>query len=398
MKQQPSLRLQNIKESATLSISQKVRELKAEGKDICNLSLGLPDFNTPNFIKDAAKKAIKENYTIYSPVAGFLDLRETICTKLKRDNNLNYSSNQIMVSNGVKHSLANLSISLLNPGDEVIILAPYWISYTEIVKMAGAKPIIVNLSFEDNYKLNLAKIKEAITENTRMLWYSSPNNPTGAVFSETELFELATLIKEYPNILIVADEIYEHISFVNKSKSIAQFDFIYDQVITVNGVSKGFAMTGWRIGFIAAPSWIIDACTKMQGQFTSGACSISQKAAKAAFEINPSDLNEMYNSYKKRKDFILSLLSEIEGLVPNNPEGAFFIFPDVSNFYGKSFNNIKIDTSEELCRLLLTEGLVAVAPGSAFGAPNNIRISYAVSENEIRKGIMRMKSILSQLN
>jgi aspartate aminotransferase len=393
----PSTRLQNIKESATLAMAQKVRDLQAQGYEITNLSLGLPDFNTPEFIKEAAKKAIDENFTKYSPVAGFLDLREAICKKLLRDNALTYTPNQIVVSNGVKHSLANLAISLLNPGDEVIILAPYWISYVEIVKIAGAKPVIVELPFENNYKPDIEKIEAAITENTKMLLFSSPNNPTGTVFSEDSLLQIANLIQKYPDILIVSDEIYEHINFIENPKSIAQFDHIYDQVITVNGISKGFAMTGWRIGYIAAPIWIAEACTKMQGQFTSGACSISQKAAKYALDVDPSTLKDMYESFRTRKNLMLSLLEEIEGIVPNQPEGALFIFPDVSSYFGKSYEGIPIKNSIDFCRLLLENGLVATTPGSAFGAPNNIRISYAVSEQEIEEAMQKMKLFLKKL-
>ncbi|MBL4592440.1 MAG: pyridoxal phosphate-dependent aminotransferase, partial [Flavobacteriales bacterium] len=326
--------LNNLSESQTLAMTRLSRELKAEGKDVISLSIGEPDFDTPQFIKDAAKKAIDENYTHYTPVPGYPELREAISKKFKRDNNLDYTPEQIVVSTGAKHSLANISLSLLNPGDEVLLPAPYWVSYHEIIKIAGAIPVGLPTTIDQDFKVSVAQIKAGITDKTRMIWFSTPCNPSGSVYSKDELHDIAQLIKDYPNILIVSDEIYEHISFTEKHESIAQFNFIKDQVITVNGVSKGFAMTGWRIGYIGAPKWIADACVKMQGQFTSGTCSIAQKAAQAAMEADPSITTEMRNSFEKRKGLVLSLMNEIPGLKLNNPKGAFYVFPDVTSYFG----------------------------------------------------------------
>jgi len=391
-------RINSLSESQTLAMTKLARELKGQGKDIISLSIGEPDFDTPDFIKDAAKKAINDNFTHYSPVPGYLELREAICTKLKRDNNLTYSPDQIVVSTGAKHSLANLAITILNPEDEVIIPAPYWVSYLDMVKIAEAKPVIVDTSIETDFKATAAQLRNAITDKTRMLWFSSPCNPSGSVYTKEELEEIALLIKDYPNIIIVADEIYEHISFTGHHESMAQFDYIKDQVVTVNGVSKGFAMTGWRLGFIAAPQWIASACVKMQGQFTSGTCSITQKAAQTAFEADPSVLKEMQTAFKNRRDLVLSLMSEIPGIKLNEPKGAFYVFPDVSSYFGKSYNGEVINNATDLSMFILNEGLVALVTGEAFGDPNCIRLSYAASEEVLKEAISRIKNTLALLN
>jgi aspartate aminotransferase len=397
MKNQISNTLNNLSESETLAMTRLSRELIAEGKDVISLSIGEPDFDTPDFIKAAAKKAIDENYTHYTPVPGYPELRKAISTKFKRDNNLEYSPDQIVVSTGAKHSLANISISLLNPDDEVILPAPYWVSYREIVKIAGAKPVEIPTSIDQDFKVSIAQIKAAITDKTRMIWFSTPCNPSGSVYTKEELRDIAELIKEYPNIIIVSDEIYEHISFTGKHESIAQFDFIKDQVITVNGVSKGFAMTGWRIGYLAAPKWIADACIKMQGQFTSGTCSIAQKAAQAALEADPVCTLEMKKSFEKRRELVLSLMNEIPGIKLNFPKGAFYVFPDVSNYFGKSDGETVINNATDLTMYLLNKGLVALVTGEAFGDPNCIRLSYAASEEILIEAIKRIKETLALL-
>lgn len=389
--------LNNLSESQTLAMTRLSRELKDEGKDVISLSIGEPDFDTPQFIKDAAKKAIDENYTHYTPVPGYPELKEAISKKFKRDNNLEYAPNQIVVSTGAKHSLANLSLSLLNEGDEVLLPAPYWVSYHEIIKIAGAIPVGLPTTIDQDFKVSIAQIKAAITDNTRMIWFSTPCNPSGSVYSKDELHDIAELIKGYPNILIVSDEIYEHISFTEKHESIAQFDFIKDQVITVNGVSKGFAMTGWRIGFIGAPKWIADACIKMQGQFTSGTCSIAQKAAQVAMEADPSVTNEMRISFEKRRELVLSLMKEIPGLKLNYPKGAFYVFPDVTHYFGKTDGEITINNATDLTMYLLNKGLVALVTGEAFGDPNCIRLSYAASDEVLTEAIKRIKVTLALL-
>ncbi|OFY90572.1 MAG: aspartate aminotransferase [Bacteroidetes bacterium RIFCSPLOWO2_12_FULL_31_6] len=398
MENKVSNRVINQTESQTLAMTRMSRELVAKGKDVINLSIGEPDFDTPQLIKDAAKKAIDENYTHYTPVPGYLELRKAISNKFKRDNNLGYSIDQIVASTGAKQSLANIALSIINPGDEVIILAPYWVSYSEIIKLAEGKSIILPSTIETDFKVSAAQIKAAITDKTRMLWFSSPCNPSGSVYTKEELFEIANLIKDYPNILIVADEIYEHIIFDGKHESIAQFDFIKNQVITVNGVSKGYAMTGWRIGYIGAPKWIADACTKMQGQFTSGTCSIAQKAAQAALEADPSITFEMCKSFKKRRDIVLNLMSEIPGFKLNLPKGAFYIFADVTSYFGKSDGKTTITSAQELTMFLLNDALVALVTGEAFGDPNCIRFSYATSENILIESIARIKKSLASLH
>jgi len=390
--------INNLSESETLAMTRISRELIAEGKDVINLSIGEPDFDTPQFIKDAAKKAIDENYTHYTPVPGYPELRKAISTKFKRDNNLDYSLEQIVVSTGAKHSLANVALSILNVGDEVILPAPFWVSYKEIVKLAGAKTVSIPTTIENDFKVTAADIERVITPKTRMIWFSTPCNPSGSVYSKEELESIAQLIKDYPNILIVSDEIYEHISFTGKHESIAQFDYIKDQVITVNGVSKGYAMTGWRIGYIGAPKWIADACTKMQGQFTSGTSSISQKAAQAALEADSSCTLEMRKTFEKRRDLVVSLMKEIPELKLNNPKGAFYVFPDVTSYFGKTDGEIVINNATDLTMYLLNKGLVALVSGDAFGDPNCMRFSYATSEDILIKAIDRIKNTLALLH
>lgn len=392
-----SNRINNLSESQTLAMTRLSRELQAEGKDVISLSIGEPDFDTPQLIKDAAKKAIDENYTHYTPVPGYPELRKAAANKLKRDNNLDYSFEQIVVSTGAKHSLTNLALSILNPGDEVILLAPYWVSYIEMIKIAEATPVIVNTTIETDFKITIDQLKNAITSKTRMIWFSSPCNPSGSVYTKEELLAIAELVKNYPDIIIVSDEIYEHINFVGKHESIAQFDFIKDQVVVVNGVSKGFAMTGWRIGFIAAPKWIADACTKMQGQFTSGTCSIAQKAAEAALEADTSIVNDMVAAFQKRKELVYGLMKDIPGIKMNQPKGAFYFFPDVSSYFGKSYNGEVIKDATDLCMFLLNKGLVALVSGDAFGNPECLRISYATSEEVLKESINRIKNTLALL-
>ena len=392
-----SNRINNLSESQTLAMTRLSRELQAEGKDVISLSIGEPDFDTPQLIKDAAKKAIDENYTHYTPVPGYPELRKAAANKLKRDNNLDYSFEQIVVSTGAKHSLTNLALSILNPGDEVILLAPYWVSYIEMIKIAEATPLIVNTTIETDFKITIDQLKNAITSKTRMIWFSSPCNPSGSVYTKEELLAIAELVKNYPDIIIVSDEIYEHINFVGKHESIAQFDFIKDQVVVVNGVSKGFAMTGWRIGFIAAPKWIADACTKMQGQFTSGTRSIAQKAAEAALEADTSIVNDMVAAFQKRKELVYGLMKDIPGIKMNQAKGAFYFFPDVSSYFGKSYNGEVIKDATDLCMFLLNKGLVALVSGDAFGNPECLRISYATSEEVLKESINRIKNTLALL-
>lgn len=390
-------RINLLSESETLAMARKSRELQAKGIDIINLSLGEPDFNTPDFIKQAAKEAIDNNYSKYMPVAGYADLREVISNKFKRDNNLNYSAEQVVVSTGAKQSIANAMLCLLNPGDEVLVLAPYWVSYIEIIKLTGAVSVFVHSGIENNFKITASQLKKFITPKTKMLVYSSPCNPTGSVYTKEELKSIAELIASYKNIFIVADEIYEYIIYSGNHESIAQFDFIYEKVITVNGMSKGYAMTGWRIGYIGAPLEIAKACDKLQGQFTSGASCIAQRAAHAAIMGNHSAIDIMKNTFQKRRDIILDLLHEIPGVKSNIPDGAFYVFPEVKNYFGKKFNGTLIKNADELSMYLLTEGHVATVSGGAFGDKDCIRISYASSEEKIREAIKRIKDALCRL-
>lgn len=393
-----SERLLTMEESATIAMSRKSRELKAQGKDIISLSLGEPDFFTPQFIKDAALEAMNNNFTMYTPVPGYEDLRESIALKFKRDNNLVYTKDQIVVSTGAKQSIANVVLSLINPGDEVIIPSPYWVSYLEIVKVAEGIPVIVHAGIENDFKITGAQLEAAITPKTKLMLFSTPCNPTGSVYSKDELKDLANVLEKYPSLIALSDEIYEHINFEGKHESLAQFPEIYDQVVTVNGVSKAWAMTGWRLGYIAAHRDIAAACDKVQGQFTSATCSITQKAAIAAMNADPKVLDEMIGAFKSRRKLVLDALSEIPGLVSNKPGGAFYVFPNVSSFFGKSFNGRKISNSDELCMYLLEEGLVALVGGDAFGDPNCMRISYAASEKTLTEAMKRIKNALLNLH
>ena len=393
-----SERLLTMEESATIAMSRKSRELKAQGKDIISLSLGEPDFFTPQFIKDAALEAMNNNFTMYTPVPGYDDLRESIALKFKRDNNLVYTKDQIVVSTGAKQSIANVVLSLINPGDEVIIPAPYWVSYLEIVKVAEGIPVIVHAGIENDFKITGAQLEAAITPKTKLMLFSTPCNPTGSVYSKDELKDLANVLQKYPSLIALSDEIYEHINFEGKHESLAQFPEIYDQVVTVNGVSKAWAMTGWRLGYIAAHKDIAAACDKVQGQFTSATCSITQKAAIAAMNADPKILDEMIGAFKSRRKLVLDALAEIPGLVSNKPGGAFYVFPNVSSFFGKSFNGRKISNSDELCMYLLEEGLVALVGGDAFGDPNCMRISYAASEKTLTEAMKRIKNALLNLH
>jgi aspartate aminotransferase len=393
-----SERLLTMEESATIAMSRKSRELKAQGKDIISLSLGEPDFFTPQFIKDAALEAMNNNFTMYTPVPGYDDLRESIALKFKRDNNLVYTKEQIVVSTGAKQSIANVVLSLINPGDEVIIPAPYWVSYFEIVKVAEGIPVIIHAGIENDFKITGAQLEAAITPKTKLMLFSTPCNPTGSVYNKDELKDLANVLQKYPSVIALSDEIYEHINFEGKHESLAQFPEIYDQVVTVNGVSKAWAMTGWRLGYIAAHKEIAAACDKVQGQFTSATCSITQKATIAAMNADPKILDEMIGAFKSRRTLVLDALAEIPGLVSNKPGGAFYVFPNVSSFFGKSYNGRKISNSEELCMYLLEEGLVALVGGDAFGDPNCMRISYAASEETLREAMKRIKNALLNLH
>lgn len=393
-----SERLLTMEESATIAMSRKSRELKAQGKDIISLSLGEPDFFTPQFIKDAALEAMNNNFTMYTPVPGYDDLRESIALKFKRDNNLVYTKDQIVVSTGAKQSIANVVLSLINPGDEVIIPSPYWVSYLEIVKVAEGIPVIVHAGIENDFKITGAQLEAAITPKTKLMLFSTPCNPTGSVYSKNELKDLANVLEKYPSLIALSDEIYEHINFEGKHESLAQFPEIYDQVVTVNGVSKAWAMTGWRLGYIAAHKDIAAACDKVQGQFTSATCSITQKATIAAMNADPKILDEMIGAFKSRRKLVLDALAEIPGLVSNKPGGAFYVFPNVSSFFGKSYNGRKIYNSDELCMYLLEEGLVALVGGDAFGNPNCMRISYAASEKTLTEAMKRIKNALLNLH
>lgn len=395
MSQQLSDRIQSLPVSATLAMAAKARELKQKGKDIIGLSLGEPDFNTPEFIKEAAIKAIQDNYNSYTPVDGYQELKEAVCIKFKRDNNLDYSPNQIVVSTGAKQSIANIAQVLLNPGDEVLLPAPYWVSYSAIALLCEAKFIEIPSSIDTDFKITPEQLEAAITPKTKMIFFNSPNNPSGTIYTEKEYRALAKVLENYPNIYILSDEIYEHINYGAKNFSFARIESMYDRTITVNGVAKAFAMTGWRIGYIGAPVWIAKACTKMQGQITSGANCIAQRATITALEAPVSEIQYMVTEFKKRRDIILGLLKEIDGLKLNIPKGAFYVFPDVSAFFGKTIKGHKINNASDFSMLLLEEANVATVTGEAFGAPDCIRISYAASEDNIRKAIAQIKDVLS---
>jgi aspartate aminotransferase len=395
---QLSERLLAMEESATIAMSRKSRELKAEGKDIISLSLGEPDFFTPQFIKDAAVEAMENNFTMYTPVPGYDDLRESISLKFKRDNGLDYTKDQIVVSTGAKQSIANVVLSIIGPGDEVIVPAPYWVSYVEIVKVAEGTPVVINAGIENDFKINGKQLEAAITPKTKMLIFSTPCNPTGSVYTKEELKDLADVLKKYPHIVVISDEIYEHINFIGKHESLAQFPEVYNQVVTINGVSKAWAMTGWRLGYIGAPKVIADACNKVQGQFTSGTCSITQKAAIAAMKADPSVLKDMIAAFNNRRKLVLSALNEMPGVNANVPVGAFYVFPEISSFFGKSYNGFTVHNADDMCLYLLSEALVALVTGDAFGDPNCIRISYAASEETLTEAMKRIKEALAKLN
>lgn len=390
-------RLNRLAPSATLAMSQKSGEMKAQGIDVINMSVGEPDFNTPDHIKEAAKKAIDENYSRYSPVPGYIELRKAIVEKLKKENGLEYSTNEILVSNGAKQSVCNTVMALVNDGEEVIIPAPYWVSYPQMVKLAGGKPVIVEAGFEQNFKMTPEQLEAAITPKTRMLILCSPSNPTGSVYSEEELRGLAEVIKRHEGLYVLADEIYEHINYVGKHSSIAHIEGMRERTIIVNGVSKAYAMTGWRIGFIAAPEWIVKGCNKLQGQYTSGPCSVSQKAAEAAYTTSQKCVETMRKAFERRRDLIVELAKDIPGLEVNKPEGAFYLFPKCSSYFGKSYNGKKIENSTDLAMFLLEVGHVATVGGDAFGDPYCFRMSYATSDDNIREAMKRIKDTLALL-
>ena len=392
-----SNRVKKLSESATIAMARKARELKAQGKDIISLSLGEPDFNTPDFIKDAAIEGIHQNFSKYTPVNGYLDLREVISKKFKRDNNINYSIDQIVVSTGAKQSIANVVLSSINPGDEVIVPAPFWVSYQEIIKMAEGIPIFIETTIENDFKITSFQLQNAITPKTKMMIYSSPCNPSGSVYSKEELRSLADILIQHPSITVVSDEIYEHINFTSNYFSMAAFEDMYNQVVTVNGVSKSFAMTGWRLGYIGAPIWLAKACTKIQGQFTSGTSGISQRAALEAISADPIVINDMKIAFLKRRDFILSELKKIKGIKINKPQGAFYVFPDVSSFFNKSYKDYKIKNANDLSLYLLETANVALVTGNAFGSPNCVRISYASSIESLQIAVSRIADSLNKL-
>lgn len=388
-------RIQGLPVSQTLAMAAKARELRGEGKDIISLSLGEPDFNTPDFIKDAAIEAINQDYNSYTPVNGYQELREAICTKFQRDNGLEYTPNQIVVSTGAKQSIANVAQVLLNPGDEVLLPAPYWVSYSAIAMLSEAKYVEIPSSIETDFKITPEQLEAAITPKTKMVFFNSPNNPSGTIYSESEVRALAKVLEKYPNIYILSDEIYEHINYGTKPFSFAAIESIYDRTITVNGLAKAFAMTGWRIGYIGAPEWIAKACNKMQGQITSGTNCIAQRAAITAVLAPVSKVQYMVDEFKTRRDMVLELLGGIDGFKLNVPDGAFYIFPDISAFFGKTIQGREIKNATDFSFLLLEEGNVATVTGDAFGAPNCIRMSYAASEEQLREAIARIKKVLS---
>lgn len=394
---QLSDRLQRLAPSATLAMSQKSSEMKAQGIDVINLSVGEPDFNTPDHIKAAAKKAIDDNYSRYSPVPGYPDLRKAISAKLKNENGLDYGVNEILVSNGAKQSVCNTVMALVNDGDEVIIPAPYWVSYPQMAKLAGGVPVIVNAGFEQNFKITPEQLEAAITPKTRLLILCSPSNPTGSVYSKAELEGLARVIKSHEDMFVLADEIYEHIIYTGRHESIAQFEGMKERTILVNGVSKAYAMTGWRIGFIAAPEWIVKGCNKLQGQYTSGPCSVSQKAAEAAYASGQECVEQMRQAFQRRRDLIVKLAGEIPGLEVNVPEGAFYVFPKCSRFFGKSDGQATISSSTDFAMYLLEKAHVATVGGDAFGDPDCFRMSYATSEDNIIEAMKRIKEALARL-
>jgi len=395
-------RITRMAESATLAMTQKARELAGEGNDVISLSVGEPDFDTPQYVKDAAKKAIDEGWSSYSPVPGYPELKKAIVTKLKRDNGIDCGPENIVVSTGAKHSLANVILALANPGDEVIILAPYWVSYSEMVKLAGAKPVIIESSIDTDFIPAIEKIEAAITPKTKAIMFSSPSNPTGTLYPKEYLEDLAALLSKHPNVMILADEIYEYINYTGQHHSMATIEDVKNQVVTVNGMSKGFAMTGWRVGYICAPAWLAKGVTKIQGQMTSGTCSIAQRASITAYEdveSLKSCTEEMKEAYLRRRDLIISLVKEIPGVIVNVPQGAFYIFPDVSSYFGKTTpEGNQIKDASDLAMFILMDAHVATVTGDAFGSPNNIRISYAASDEKITEAVSRIKACLAKLS
>ena len=395
MKNLLSNRVNNLATSQTLAMAAKARELKSEGKDIISLSLGEPDFNTPDYIKNAAINAINENYNSYTPVDGYLDLKKAIITKFERDNNLKYKPSQIVVSTGAKQALYNVASVLINPGDEVILPCPYWVSYSDIVKLKGGVPVEIKTDIKNNFKMSDKQLEEAITKKTKMIWFSSPCNPSGSVYNKQELERLVKVLEKYQDIFIVSDEIYEHINYLGKHFSIGAFENIKDRTITVNGVSKAFAMTGWRIGYIGAPEWIARACNKLQGQVTSGANCIAQRAVITALTESPNKISGMVKEFKNRRNLIIKLLNEIDGIKCNIPDGAFYVFPDISHFFGKKIGESQINNATDMSMFLLENSLVATVTGDAFGNGDCIRISYAASEKQIVEAISRIRKVLS---
>jgi len=395
MSNQLSDRINSLVPSATLEMAAKARELRASGKDVIGLSLGEPDFNTPDYIKEAAKQAVDDNYNSYTPVDGYVELKDAIITKFERDNGLTYDRSQIVVSTGAKQSLYNVAQACLNDGDEVILPCPYWVSYSDIVKLTGGVPVEVPTSIESDFKMTPEQLETAITPKTRMLWYSSPCNPSGSIYSKEELRAMADVLQKHPQIIVVSDEIYEHINYgVTEHASMASFEDMYDRTVTVNGVAKAFAMTGWRIGYIGAPTYIARACNKLQGQVTSGANCIAQRAVITALLESPERIQYMVDEFKNRRKLILGLLNEIEGFECNEPEGAFYVFPNVSSFFGKTLNGVKINNASDFAMYLLENANVATVTGDAFGNPDGIRISYAASQEQIKQAISRIKAAL----
>ena len=394
---QLSARLNALSPSETLAMSQKSAELKAQGFDVINLSVGEPDFNTPDHIKAAAKQAIDDNFSFYSPVPGYLDLRQAISAKLLKENGLTYTPDQILCSSGAKQSVCNVILCVVEAGDEVIVPAPYWVSYVEMVKLAEGTNVVIEAGIEQDFKITPAKLEAAITPKTKAIILCSPSNPTGSVYSKEELKGLTDVLAKYPQVIIISDEIYEHINYLGQHQSIAQFDNVRDRVVIVNGVSKGYAMTGWRLGWIAAPKWVIGACNKLQGQYTSGPCSITQKAAVAAYTGDQSCVAEMRVAFERRRNLVVELAKEIPGFKVNNPTGAFYLFPDCSFYLGKSYNGKVIETAADLAMYLLEVANVACVGGNAFGAPSCIRLSYATSDENIVKAIQRIKEALAKL-
>ena len=394
---QLSDRLNRLAPSATLAMSQKSSEMKAQGIDVINMSVGEPDFNTPENIKEAAKKAIDDNFSRYSPVPGYPDLRKAIVAKLKNENGLDYTVNEVIVGTGGKQGICNVILALVNPGDEVIIPAPYWVSYPQMAKLAGGVPVIVNAGFDQDFKMTPEQLEAAITPKTKMLILCSPSNPTGSVYSKEELAALADVLRKHPDVFVLADEIYEHINYIGKHHSIAQEPGLKEQVIIANGVSKAYAMTGGRIGFLAGPEWIIKGCNKLQGQYTSGTCSVSQKAAEAAYTLDQSAVEEMRQAFERRRDLIVKLAKEVPGLEVNIPQGAFYLFPKCNSYFGKSNGDKTINNSTDFAMYLLEEAHVATVGGDAFGDPDCFRMSYATSDENIKEAIRRIKEALSKL-